>query len=141
MSLWTKTSRHEGNKPQVNAERSIVFVLGQSEALRHAVQRLVPVAGCDIETFSSQQEFLDLDVSSRCGCLVLELPPATARIDLQRLFSAVPHLPIVAITANGNAQLREEAFAAGAVAVLYYPLDSEEGALENGVDPAWISDS
>jgi FixJ family two-component response regulator len=84
----------------------------------------------EADTFASGQEFIDLVEampSQRFDCVILDVQmPGLSGLDLQeRLKRDGNRFPIMFITAHDEVNVRERALAAGAVAFLHKPFDSE----------------
>ena len=84
----------------------------------------------EADTFASGQEFIDLIEampSHQVDCVVLDVQmPGMTGLDVQeRLQRDGSRLPIVFITAHDEANVRERALAAGAVAFVRKPFNDE----------------
>ncbi len=105
-----------------------VFVIDDDESVRKAVRRLIQSAGLTARTFASAEDFLDAAPPSP-DCLILDvrMPGGLGGLELQRrLAGCGSRIPIVFITAHEDAQTRDGALAAGAVAFLVKPFDDQE---------------
>ena len=103
--------------------RDLVSVVDDSEAVRESLPDLLRYVGYGVEAFSSAEEFLSSDVLGTTRCLILDVGlPGMSGPDLQQeLTRRELDLPIVFITAQGDASLRPRLVARGAVAVLFKP--------------------
>ena len=123
--------------------RLLVAVVDDEESVCRALFRLLRAVGLDVETFSSGTTFLDSirerRPSRRPDCVVLDLHlPGLTGIDVQRrLKSDGINLPIVMITGNEEAGVKERVLAEGAFAFLLKPLNKQTllDAIENSVRP------
>jgi two-component system response regulator FixJ len=105
-----------------------VFVVDDDSEAREAVCALVRSLGVRAESFASAEEFLDLYVEERPGCLVtdvrmlgmsgLELQEELKRRDIL--------LPVVVLTAYAKTPLTVRAIKAGAVTVLEKPCEDDD---------------
>jgi FixJ family two-component response regulator len=84
-------------------------------------------AGFSPRTFASAEEFLACDDCDDTACLVLDVRlPGMSGIELQKQLSKTnSRLPIVFVTAHGDATLRDSLMRAGAAAFLYKPVRSD----------------
>ena len=121
--------------------RVLVAVVDDEESVCRALSRLLRAAGLDAETFLSGATFLESvrerPPSRRPDCLLLDVHlPGLTGLDVQRrLKSDGIHLPIVMITGNEEAGVREKVLAEGAFAFLVKPLNDRTllEAIENAV--------
>jgi FixJ family two-component response regulator len=109
----------------VTGGRPIVFVVDDDSSVRRALRRLICTAGYEVEVFESAARYLEREPAERPACLVLDIRmPGTSGLDLQQAIGGTPReLPIVFITGHGDEGVRNQAMSAGAVDVLYKPLD------------------
>jgi FixJ family two-component response regulator len=103
----------------------LVFIVDDDASVRKALGRLVRAAGYEVELFGCAAEFLAREVSIRPTCLLLDVRmPGMSGIELQQTIGGTQRaLPIVFITGHGDEAVREKTLAAGAVDVLYKPVD------------------
>ena len=92
--------------------------------------------GFAVQAFSSPEEFLASDCVSETRCLILDIAmPGMSGLDLQRELKLRPEkIPIVFITAHGDATVRPRVLEDGAVECLFKPFS--ETALLNAVNAA-----
>jgi FixJ family two-component response regulator len=104
-------------------ERPLVAVVDDSESVRESVPDLVQQFGLAVQAFSSAEEFLASDALTGTSCLILDVGlPGMSGPDLQQeLARRGQAIPIVFITAQGDASLRPRLLARGAVACLFKP--------------------
>jgi FixJ family two-component response regulator len=99
--------------------RALVSVVDDSEAVRESLPDLLRYVGYGVEAFASAEEFLASRALATTECLILDVGlPGMIGPDLTRRRLAIP---IVFITAQGDASLRPQLVARGAVAVLFKP--------------------
>ena len=105
----------------------IIAIIDDDEALREALGSLMKAAGFVAKTFASAEEFLACDDCDDTACLILDVRlPGMSGIDLQRrLAESNRRLPIIFVTAHGDASLRDSLMRAGAAAFLYKPVRSD----------------
>src|SRR5215471_7240230 len=97
--------------------RPLVSVVDDSESVRESVPDLLRQFGFEAEAFESAEAFLASDALARTSCLILDVGlPGMSGPDLQQALKRRGNtLPIVFITAQGDASLRPRLIAAGAV--------------------------
>lgn len=105
----------------------VVAIVDDDEPLREALGSVMKAAGFSPRTFASAEEFLAGDERDDTACLVLDVRlPGMSGIELQKQLSETDgRLPIVFITAHGDAMLRDSLMRAGAAAFLYKPVRSD----------------
>lgn len=84
-------------------------------------------AGFSARKFASAEEFLACDDCDETACLVLDVRlPGMSGIELQkRLSEKSSRVPIIFVTAHGDASLRDSLMRAGAAGFLYKPVRSD----------------
>ena len=104
-------------------KRSLVAVVDDSESVRESLPDLLESSGYDVQTFESAEDFLGSQALSDAGALILDVGlPGMSGPDLQQeLIRRGQLIPIVFITAQGDASLRPRLLARGAVACLFKP--------------------
>ncbi len=119
----------ERKRPATAVERKtrIVAIVDDDEAVRTALQGLMKAAGLKAGTFASAEEFLTSGLLDQTGCLIADIRmPGMSGLELQAKLNADHHrIPIVFITAHGDAKMRLQALRAGAVEFLAKPFDDE----------------
>jgi FixJ family two-component response regulator len=107
--------------------QEVVFVVDDDETVRKSLGSLLRSAGLNVETFASAQEFLAEPRADAPGCLVLDVRlPGLSGLELQRRLAADGcAVPVVFITAHGDAASRAQALEAGAVECLLKPFSEE----------------
>src|SRR5262245_12417270 len=102
-----------------------VFVVDDDASVRKSLHRLIRAAGYDVETLEGAAAYLDRVAETPPACLLLDIRmPGMSGLDLLRVVAGTPRdLPIVLISGHGDEDVREQAIEAGAVEVLYKPLD------------------
>jgi FixJ family two-component response regulator len=118
--------------------KPIVFVVDDDLSVRRSTERLIRLAGLEVQTFTSAREFLKHPRPDRPACLVLDVRmPGLSGMDLQReLKQSGIQLPIIFITGHGDIPMTVRAMKAGAVEFLTKPfrsrglLDAVRSALE-----------
>jgi len=103
----------------------MVFIVDDDASVRKALGRLVRAAGYEVELFGCASEFLAREAPPPPACLLLDVRmPGMSGLELQQTIGGTQRdLPIVFITGHGDESIREKTLAAGAVDVLYKPVD------------------
>ena len=118
---------------------SFVSVVDDDESVREALPGLLKEFGFSSQTFSSAEEFLASGEVSQTQCLILDIAmPGMSGRDLQQLLKQRQvRIPIIFLTANGDAVVRRQLLARGAADFLLKPftdtalLDALNLALQN----------
>src|SRR6185437_5576960 len=122
------------------SKTDLVVIVDDDELVRQALESLVKAAGFTTEVFGSAEDFLDSIPMNRTTCLILDVRlPGMSGIELQRRLRAKHSgIPIIFVTAHGDASARDRAMEAGATSFLNKPvrrqtlLDAIDAALERG---------
>jgi FixJ family two-component response regulator len=103
--------------------RSLVSVVDDDESVRESLPDLLRELGFGATAFSSAEEFLTSDSIGRTKCLILDVAmPGMSGPDLQRELRLRRHeIPIIFITAHGDAAIRPRLIEQGAVECLFKP--------------------
>ena len=118
-------------------KRSLVSVVDDDESVRESLPDLLREFGFAAEAFSSAEAFLASDVVRETSCLLLDVAmPGMSGPELQQeLIRRRRDIPIVFITAGGDASVRPRLLAEGAVECLFKPLS--ETALLDALNAAF----
>ena len=105
----------------------LVSIVDDDDLMRGALQGLLKEAGFTTRSFASAEEFLASGDLNQTMCLIADIRmPGMSGLDLQtRLTADRIKIPIIFITAHGDARLRMQAMRAGAVEFLSKPFDDE----------------
>src|SRR5579862_4160536 len=84
-------------------------------------------AGFTTNTYATAEEFLDSADRQNTACLILDVRlPGMSGVELQkRLAESQSRIPIIFVTAHGDASLRESVIRAGAAGFLNKPVRSD----------------
>ena len=106
---------------------SFVAIVDDDDLMRAALQGLLKEAGITARAFASAEEFLNAEDRPQAACLIADVRmPGMSGLDLQaRLTAERVRIPIIFITAHGDAAMRMQALRAGAVEFLAKPFDDE----------------
>jgi FixJ family two-component response regulator len=104
-------------------EPSLVSVVDDDESIREALPDLLRQFGFAAEAFASAEAFLASEIVSETGCLLLDVAmPGMSGPELQQeLTRRRQKIPIVFITAYGDASVVRPLLARGAVRCLVKP--------------------
>ncbi|GMR17040.1 MAG: response regulator transcription factor [Gammaproteobacteria bacterium] len=110
------------------APKSIVYIVDDDQAIRHAMELLMRSVGRDFEIFHSGDAFLESYGNERAGCLVLDIRmPGLGGLELQdKLLQMGSTLPIIFITGHGDVPMAVEAMQKGAVDFIQKPFRDQE---------------
>ena len=113
-----------------------IVVVDDDGPVRKALGRLFRGAGYEVELFASAEQYLAQAPVRLPACLVLDMKmPGMGGLELQRAIAGTAKsLPIVFVTGHGDDGARDQALAAGAIAVLHKPID--EGMLLDAIKSA-----
>jgi FixJ family two-component response regulator len=113
----------------VEREREkVVAIVDDDGSMRTALLGLLKSAGIPARAFSSADEFLRSRAEPETSCLVVDLRmPGMSGLELQaHLGARSAGIPVLFITAHGDAEARARAMRAGAIRFLQKPFDDEE---------------
>jgi FixJ family two-component response regulator len=118
----------------------VIAIVDDDDLMRNALQGLLKSVGLPARAFASAEEFLNSGQPDRIACLIADIRmPGMSGLELQAKLNAARYrIPIIFITAHGDAKMRMQALRAGAVEFLAKPFDDEvllgnvRAALENG---------
>jgi FixJ family two-component response regulator len=111
-----------GSTPRSN----LIAIIDDDRSVQTALQDLIESEGLPTVCFDSARDFLDSGAQSRAGCLIVDIRmPGMSGLELQaRLNADRSRVPIIFITAHGDAQMRIRAMRDGAVEFLTKPFDN-----------------
>jgi FixJ family two-component response regulator len=109
----------------VDQMRKLIAIVDDDEAIQDSLRDLMEAAGLVAQCFSSAEEFLASDLRAQAACLIVDIRmPAMSGLQLQaRLKEEESNIPIIFITAHGDARMRIRAMREGAVEFLAKPFD------------------
>jgi FixJ family two-component response regulator len=114
-----------GKSHEKNA--SLVCVVDDDESMREALESLLKSVGFRAAIFASAKEFLNAIENDVPDCLILDvLMPEMNGLELQKKLNEESiRIPIVFISAHGEAGEKEQAISAGAIDFLYKPFSED----------------
>jgi len=104
---------------------TLIAIVDDDQSVQRALQDLIESEGLPTVCFGSAEEFLESGVQNSAACLIADVRmPGISGIDLQaRLKADRSRIPIIFITAHGDARMRIRAMRDGAVEFLTKPFD------------------
>ena len=103
----------------------LVAIVDDDESIQHSLQDLIESDGLSALCFGSAEQFLDSEARSEAACLIADIRmPGMSGLKLQAQLKAERcQIPIIFITAHGDADMRIHAIREGAVEFLNKPFD------------------
>ncbi len=107
----------------------MVYIVDDDASFQTAIRRRLQLAGYEVQTYSSAEQFLDQQPNdnNRSGCLLLDVRiPGLSGPELQgRLNEAGSTLPIVFVSAHNDINIAVQTVKAGADDFLIKPVTSD----------------
>jgi FixJ family two-component response regulator len=105
----------------------LIAIIDDDEAMQDSLRDLLEAAGLAARCFGSAEEFLNSDLHRKAACLIVDIRmPKMSGLELQaRLKEEEYSVPIIFITAHGDARMRIQAMRRGAVEFLAKPFDHQ----------------
>jgi FixJ family two-component response regulator len=115
-----------GAEPARETSKSIA-IIDDDDAMQESLRDLMEAAGLVARCFGSAEEFLESGLQRQAACLITDiLMPKMSGLELQtRLKEEACDIPIIFITAFGDARMRIQAMREGAVEFLAKPFDHQ----------------
>ena len=107
----------------VDDTSKLVAIIDDDEAMQDSLRDLMEAAGLVAQCFGSAEAFLESDLRAQAACLIVDIRmPKMSGLQLQaRLKEETCDIPIIFITAHGDARMRIRAMREGAVEFLAKP--------------------
>jgi FixJ family two-component response regulator len=111
----------------VDQTSKLIAIVDDDEAMQDSLHDLMESAGLAARCFGSAEEFLKSDLHGKAACLIVDIRmPKMSGLELQaRLKQEECNVPIIFITAHGDARMRIQAMRRGAVEFLAKPFDHQ----------------
>jgi FixJ family two-component response regulator len=108
-----------------NQTSKLIAVIDDDESMQDSLCDLIESAGVVVRCFGSAEDFLESGLHGQVACLITDIRmPKMSGLQLQaRLKEEECDIPIIFITAYGDARMRIQAMREGAVEFLTKPLD------------------
>jgi FixJ family two-component response regulator len=117
-----------GGTDQAKSQTSkLIAIIDDDESICDSLRDLFESAGLMARFFGSAEEFLESGLHRQAACLISDIPmPKMSGLELQtRLKEEECDIPIIFITAFGDANMRIQAMREGAVEFLAKPFDHQ----------------
>ena len=103
----------------------LVAIVDDDESVQRALQDLIESDGLPAICFGSAEQFLDSEARRKAACLIADIRmPGMSGLELQAKLKAERcRIPVIFITAHGDAEMRIHAMRQGAVEFLSKPFD------------------
>src|SRR5580704_9943591 len=103
-----------------------IAIVDDNRSIQTALQDLIESEGLSTLSFSSAEQFLDSGAQHKAACLIADIRmPGISGLELQTKLKAERcRVPIIFITAHGDARMRSQALRDGAVKFLAKPFDN-----------------
>jgi FixJ family two-component response regulator len=103
----------------------LVAIVDDDESVQRALQDLIESDGLSALCFGSAEQFLDSETRNNAACLIADIRmPGLSGFELQAKLNAERcRIPVIFITAHGDAEMRIHAMRQGAVEFLSKPFD------------------
>ena len=104
----------------------LIAIVDDDKSVQTALQDLIESEGLSTLCFDSAEQFLDSGAQRKAACLIADVRmPGMSGIELQaKLKADRSGIPIIFITAHGDAKMRVQAMRNGAVEFLTKPFDN-----------------
>ncbi len=105
----------------------LIAIIDDDEAMQDSLRDLLEAAGLAAQCFGSAEEFLNSDLHRKAACLIVDIRmPKMSGLELQaKLKEEEYNVPVIFITAHGDARMRIQAMRRGAVEFLAKPFDHQ----------------
>jgi FixJ family two-component response regulator len=109
----------------VEQNSRLIAIVDDDKSVQSALQDLIESEGLSTLCFGSAEQFLDSGTQHKAGCLIADIRmPGMSGLELQAKLKAERcRIPIIFITAHGDANMRIHAMRDGAVEFLTKPFD------------------
>jgi FixJ family two-component response regulator len=111
----------------VDPKSKLIAIVDDDEAMQDSLRDLMEAAGLVARCFGSAEEFLESDLHTGAACLIVDIRmPKMSGLQLQaKLKEEECNVPIIFVTAHGDARMRIRAMREGAVEFLAKPFDHQ----------------
>ena len=107
------------------AQHQAIVVVEDDSGMSKAIERLLRAAGFQSMSFASAEELLQTQAAESAACLILDIHlPGLSGLELSRLLTTSGHArPVIFITGQDEASLRDEARRLGCIAYFRKPFE------------------
>jgi FixJ family two-component response regulator len=102
----------------LDQKSKLIAIIDDDEAMQDSVRDLLEAAGLAARCFGSAEDFLKSDLHCKAACLIVD-------IRMPKMKEEECNVPIIFITAHGDARMRIQAMRRGAVEFLAKPFDHQ----------------
>ena len=104
----------------------LIAIVDDDNSVQSALQDLLESEGLSTLCFGSAEQFMDSEARYKAACLIADVRmPGMSGLELQAKLKAERcRIPIIFITAHGDAKMRIQAMRDGAVEFLTKPFDN-----------------
>ena len=104
----------------------LVAIVDDDESVQRSLQDLIESDGLTALCFGSAEQFLDSGAQHKAACLIADIRmPGMSGLELQTKLKAQRcRVPIIFITAHGDAKMQAQALRDGALKFLAKPFDN-----------------
>ena len=104
---------------------NVIAIIDDDEAMQDSLRDLLEAAGLVARCYGTAEEFLESDLRTQAACLIVDIHmPKMSGLQLQaKLKEEGCDIPVIFITAHGDARMRIRAMRDGAVEFLAKPFD------------------
>ena len=108
--------------------RKQIIIIDDDDAVRDSTQAFLECMGFDVKTFSSAKRFLNAGRYGTVCCFVVDvhMPEMTGIDFLEQIHDTHPHLPVILVSGNISAAIRNRAEQAGALAIFEKPFEQSK---------------
>jgi FixJ family two-component response regulator len=112
---------------RIRKNSKLIAIVDDDESVLRSLQDLIESDGLTALCFGSSEQFLDSEARSNAACLIADIRMSgMSGLELQTKLKAERcRIPIIFITAHGDAEMRIRAMREGAVEFLSKPFDDE----------------
>jgi FixJ family two-component response regulator len=110
---------------RIRQNSKLIAIVDDDESVLRSLQDLIESDGLTALCFGSSEQFLESDARNKAACLIADIRmPGMSGLELQeRLKAERCGIPIIFVTAHGDAKMRIRAMRDGAVEFLSKPFD------------------
>jgi FixJ family two-component response regulator len=115
------------HRMSLDRKSKLIAIIDDDEAMQDSLHDLMEAAGLSARCFGCAEDFLESDLHCNAACLIVDVRmPRMSGLQLQaKLKQEECNIPIIFITAHGDARMRIQAMRDGAVEFLAKPFDHQ----------------
>jgi FixJ family two-component response regulator len=110
----------------IEQSSKLIAIVDDDQSVQNTLQDLIESEGLSARCFGSAEKFLESGEQHHTACLIADIRmPGMSGLELQAKLKAERcRIPIIFITAHGDAKMRVQAMCHGAVEFLTKPFDN-----------------